>query len=125
MDKPKLLFLDDRSNRIHAALERFSDEFDVTIVPNVKQCLRELSRQDFKEVWLDHDLLGDDFQDPNSPESGMEVIRYIAKTGWPEHKNRPFFYIHSRNVFAATLMKDWLEKMSFRVQCAPFEFEHG
>lgn len=122
MNKPKLLFLDDRSKRIHAALAQFSEKFDVVIVPNVKECLRALAQDDFQVVHLDHDLRGVDFEDPDSPECGMEVVRYLHKTGWPEKKYRPQFIIHSKNIFAAHLMITLLVEMGFRAYYIPFVY---
>lgn len=118
--KPKLLFLDDRTKRIHAALEQFSDKFEVVIVTNVKECLRALAQDDFAWVHLDHDLRGVDFEDPDSPECGMEVVRYLVKTGWPERKNHPIFLVHSRNLFAGHLMVRTLVTAGFHAYYQPF-----
>jgi glycerol-3-phosphate cytidylyltransferase len=107
--KPKLLFMDDNSKRIHAALAQYGDTFDVTIATNVKDCLRLLARQDWAVVSLDHDLGGCDYTDPDSHESGMEVVRYLEKCYWPEGKSRPEFIIHSSNTFAGQLMMRRLE----------------
>lgn len=109
--KRKLLFLDDRTKRIHSALRQFSADYDVTIACNVKECLRELSRENFDIVMLDHDLRGVDFEDPDSPECGMEVVRYLGKTGWPEGKSKPVFKVHSSNLFASHLMVQELRKI--------------
>lgn len=102
--KPKMLFVDDRSKRIHAALKKYGDEFDVTIAPNVPEALRLLSSQSWRIVSLDADLDGNDFVDPASSFSGMEIVRYIKKTKWPKEKPAPSFVIHSSNEFVAELM---------------------
>lgn len=120
--KPKLLFLDDRSKRMHAALERFSNDFNVTLCSNVKECLRLMSREDFQMVSLDHDLNGCDFEDPDSPNVGMEVVRYLEKTGWPEGKEAPMFVVHSSNLFAAHLMVIRLKAMGFDAEWHRFEY---
>lgn len=103
-DKPKMLFVDDRSKRIHAALRKYSAEYEVTIAPNVPEALRLLSGNDWDVVSLDFDLDGNDFGDPDSKTCGMEIIRYIEKTPWPEKKRVPDFVLHSSNLFAAELM---------------------
>ena len=120
--KPKLLFLDDRTKRI-MAVNRAKDysSFDVTIVTNVKECLRHLSRYDWDVVSLDHDLNGDDFQDPDDIASGMEIVRYIKKTSWPVQRKRPTFYVHSSNMFAANLMVEELASMGFNAYWHMFE----
>lgn len=121
--KRKLLFLDDRTKRIHSALRQFSADYDVTIVCNVKECLRELSRENFDIVMLDHDLRGVDFEDPDSPECGMEVVRYFGKTGWPEGKPKPVFKVHSSNLFASHLMVMELRKIGLTAYQERFVYD--
>lgn len=102
--KKKMLFVDDRSKRIHSALRQFSDKYDVTIAPNFQEAMRLLSSRDWDVVSLDHDLNGNDFEDPDSPTCGMAIVRYIEKTGWPKNRKLPDFVIHTSNAFAAHLM---------------------
>lgn len=122
--KPRMLFVDDSTKRIHAALAQYSAAFDVTIATNVPEALRLLSRQDWDIISLDHDLGGCDYIDPNLPTSGMEIIRYIEKTGWPEKKPLPKWRIHSSNVFAAKLMVDRLNANAGpdKVEAVPFVY---
>lgn len=103
LQKAKLLFVDDRTKRIHFALANYS-EFDVTVATNVKETLRLMSRHDWDVISLDHDLTGVDFEDPDTPTCGMEIVRYICKTGWPPSRKKPVFWVHSSNLFAAHLM---------------------
>lgn len=117
----KVLFLDDRTKRIHAAIERYAAD-DLTIVTNVKECLRYMSRNDYHVISLDHDLNGVDFEDPNSSNVGMEVVRYLEKTGWPDIKPRPNFVVHSSNIFAAHLMVIRLKYIGFNVVWKRFEY---
>ena len=120
--KTKMLFLDDRSKRLHSALEKFSDEFEVILVCNVRECLRYLARFDFAVVSLDHDLHGMDFEDPDSEIDGMEIVRYLEKTGWPKNKPKPTFHVHSSNIFAAHLMVTRLLAMGFFAEWKRFEY---
>lgn len=112
-----MLFVDDRSKRIHEALK--SANFDVTIATNVREALRLMSSRDFAVVSLDHDLDGCDFEDPDSPTCGMEIVRYLEKTGWPDIKPRPEIWIHSKNLFAAHLMTKHLQALGFQVRYRP------
>jgi hypothetical protein len=115
--KKKLLFVDDRSKRIHSALRKYSKHYDVTIAPNVPEALRLISSEDWTIVSLDADLNGYDFCDPNSKDSGMEIIRYLDSTLWPEGKPSPTFIIHSSNALVAELMFQYLlEWMTLRGQ---------
>ena len=112
--RPKLLFVDDRTKRIHYALNHLR-AYDVTIATCVPEALREMCKQDFDYVSLDHDLNGHDFQDPDTPTCGMEIVRYIEKTGWPFGKKKPIMRVHSSNLFAAHLMIVRLKKLGFEV----------
>jgi glycerol-3-phosphate cytidylyltransferase len=114
--KPKMLFLDDRTRRIHAALEKYSSVYDVTIVTNVKEALRYLSCENWDYVSMDIDLGGDDFVDLSSPMNATEIVRYLQMTGWPKDKQKPFFIIHSSNLFAANLTATLLEQIGFMVR---------
>ena len=120
--KIKILFLDDRTKRINSAITKFAD-CELTIVTNVSECLRYMASEDFNEIYLDHDLGGLDFVDPEDKNSGMEVIRYLHKTEWPDRKIRPRFIIHSSNVFAAELMRIALDSMYFFVECRPWKYD--
>lgn len=122
---PKMLFVDDRSKRIHWALENYSKEYEVTIATCVPEALRLLCSQPWNVVSLDHDLNGYDFQDPETPTCGMEIVRYIQKCGgWPEQHfgtgynnpilHKPEFWIHSKNIFASHLMIVSLQDMDLK-----------
>jgi hypothetical protein len=123
MIKPRMLFLDDRTKRIMSALEQYKDKYDVTIVTNVKECLRHLCKQGWDILSLDHDLNGDDFQDPDDRNSGMEIARYIMKTGWPSRFNKPEVWVHSSNLFAAELMLSVFLSMGFNPFYHKFEYD--
>jgi len=122
MAKLRMLFVDDRSKRLHGALEKFSNEYDVTLAANVKECLRLLSRYEWDVVSLDHDLNGCDFEDPDFEGAGMEIVRYLEKTGWPENKHKPRFWIHSSNMFAAHLMVIRLNAINLYTEWKRFEY---
>lgn len=118
----RMLFVDDRSKRIHAALEKYK-EYELVLAPNFFEAMRLLSAQEFDIVSLDHDLNGCDFQDPDSPTCGMEIVRYIEKTGWPDGKIKPIFWIHSSNLFAAHLMIMRLKKIGLEAYYRKFSYE--
>jgi hypothetical protein len=123
MTTRKMLFVDDRSKRIHSALRQYSGEYEVTIAANVKEALRLLSRESWDVVSLDHDLTGCDFEDPDTPTCGMEIVRYIEKCGWPVFIPQPVFWIHSSNLFAAHLMSTRLAGMGLSVLHKPFQYD--
>lgn len=123
MDKMKLLFVDDRSKRIHSALRQYSNKFEVTIAPNTKEALRQLSSKQWDVVSLDHDLDGSDYQNPDDHTSGMEIVRYIEQTAWPKTRRAPMFVIHSSNLFAATAMEERLLALGMTVSQAVFVYD--
>ena len=115
----RVLFLDDSMKRINGSIEKYKND-DLTIVTNAPDCLRELSFQDWDIVSLDHDLEGRDFADPDKKNTGMEVIRYISKMGWPSKRKKPIFIIHSSNFFAANLMCKHLKELGEWATHKPF-----
>lgn len=117
----KLLFLDDRTKRLEAA-RKVHVGFAVTIAANVKECLRQMSQNDWDVISLDHDLNGCDFEDPDSSNTGMEVVRYLEKTGWPPNKKKPLFIVHSSNIFAAHLMVTRLRGIGMLAEWHRFEY---
>lgn len=117
-ERKKMLFVDDRWKRIEHALNNFL-EFDVVITPCVPEALRYLWREDWDVVSLDHDLNGHDFQDPDEKTCGMEFVRYILKTGWPQQRGKPQFWIHSSNLGAANLMITELTKAGYEAWYKP------
>jgi CheY-like chemotaxis protein len=119
--KTKILFVDDRWKRIEWALETYKN-WNLFIAPNAKEALRLMSSQNFDVVSLDHDLSGCDFEDPESPTCGMEIVRYIAKTGWPPMRQKPVFWIHSSNLFAAHLMEISLIELGFECYYQPIRY---
>jgi cytidyltransferase-like protein len=121
-DKPRMLFVDDRTRRLHAALEKYSDSYDVTLCANVKECLRLLSGQEWDVVSLDYDLSGDDFEFTDTKNTIMEVVRYIGETGWPQSKKRPRIIIHSSNVFGANLLKNALGAIGLLATLERFDY---
>jgi len=119
---PRMLFLDDRTKRIEAARKKYTQQYDVTFVHNVKECLRYLCREEFDIVSLDHDLDGDDFQDPDEVSSGMEVVRYIEKCG-SHTVDATEFWVHSSNLFAANLMIRRLTDIGLKAYYKRFQYE--
>ena len=125
LKKQRMLFLDDRTKRIESALRQYTDKYELTIVTNVKECLRQLCQKEFDIISLDHDLSGDDFQDPDDKSSGMEIVRYIQKCGGfpPTQLVIPEVWIHSSNLFAANLMINELLKVGIKGYFRKYEYD--
>lgn len=123
MPKNKLLFVDDRSKRIHAALAKYGEKYDVTIAPNVKEALRAISEERYSVISLDNDLNGDDYQSLDDKTSGMEIIRYIVSFGYPHQELPPIFIIHSKNSFAARKMQKTLVDAGYAAGWFTFSYD--
>lgn len=125
MAKQRMLFVDDRTKRIHYAIEELGKLYDVTIAANVPETLRALSREDWDIVSLDFDLNGYDYnraKDEKGTAAG--IIAYIAEFGWPNAIRRtPLFRIHSSNAFAAEGMKRTLENAGLECEIRPIDYE--
>ena len=99
----KILFLDDRSARLHSALEKFGNT--VVLVAYAKECIKKLGQEQWDIVCLDHDLGFDELVDSDGKNTGMEVVRYLCK-----HKpalmnlHKTKFVVHSANPVAAQEM---------------------
>lgn len=119
----RMLFVDDSTRRIHSALKKYADLYDVTICANVPEALRYLSSREWDMVSLDFDLNGQDFQDPDEKTCGMEIVRYLTKTSWPADRHMPKFIIHSSNALGARLMSQGLRKLGFEVWEERYQYE--
>lgn len=120
----KLLFVDDRSKRIHSALRKYGHDCDVRIAPSVKEALRLISQENWDIVSLDHDLNGEDFQNPDEKTCGMEIVRYLISYGWP-YKAQPLFVIHTSNLFAGQVMAQRLTDSGFSVLNSRYSYDES
>jgi len=118
--KKRMLFLDDRTERIEKARELYKDYYDLTIVTNVKECLRYLTLHKWDIVSLDFDLNGGEFQDYSDENTGAEIVRWMINMRWIEHNLHTEIRIHSTNLYAARNMCDDLIHRGVDVTLRPF-----
>jgi len=107
------LFLDDCPNRCKSFRSNFPW---ATIVNDAESCIAELKKQDWDQVFLDHDLGGTTYQDASDKNSGSEVVRWILK-------NKPkvgLFVCHSLNGPARENMVMALRSAGYGVGTIPF-----
>ena len=94
----RVLFLDDRDERIKWGLEKYGRS--LFTVRTADGAIAMLSLGQFDLVSLDHDLNHEVLMDSNRKDSGMEVVRWIVV-----HKPViPRIIIHSANNDAALRM---------------------
>lgn len=104
----RILFLDDNYARGQSFLAQHPD---AVWVEWADECIKLLS-EPWDEVWLDHDLGGLTFVDPNRKDCGMEVVRHIV-ANQPDHLRTTRFIIHSHNDEAAPLMAESLQSAGY------------
>jgi len=136
MSEPKrVLFLDDRSDRIHAALKKYPPpEYDLTLVCTVKECIKMISNEPrWDIISLDHDLGFEEFVDSDRPDCGMEVVRWMEKYCYvlgQEDKWPSLIIIHTSNFVAGQVMVGILRDCNKYIYRAHqilyerFEYEH-
>lgn len=114
------LFLDSSPERAALMYQRLpSPVRDETVwartVKEARHVLRDPNGLQF--VSLEHDL--NDHRHPLSPESGMEIVRFLER-----RDPRPFrsclFVVHSWREDLSSHMRDRLERAGYRVVLRPF-----
>ena len=108
------LILDDSQERLEAFESRFPGTAAATTAADAITALAQPGGTG--ALFLDHDLGGEQDQDPASSESGMEVVRWIVD-------NKPRIkkvYIHSMNLSAASEMQRRLCGAGYNVERIPY-----
>lgn len=122
MSKKRILFLDDRSKRLHSALKRWGDQ--VVLVTTVEETMRFLA-EDWDEIYLDHDLNYEMFVDSNREDCGMEVVRFLVRNSpYMSHLMRGdvLFICHSSNRPAGEKMAVALLNEGYRAKYERWEY---
>jgi hypothetical protein len=110
-----ILFLDDCPTRTDWARRRLSLPTDLfKSVETAAMAIRFLGESPvhFDTVYLDHDLGGETWQDPDDKNTGSEVVRWIVL-------NRPRIgrvFVHSMNTPAGNRMADNLRQAGYDAQ---------
>ncbi len=111
----KILFLDDNLERTKLA-RRGLFKHQTTCVTTARECIGYLEEDNFKVLFLDHDLGDEVYQNSSCSNCGMEVVRWIDK-------NRPdieLIIVHSMNEPAAKLMLETLKSAGYHTCHMPF-----
>lgn len=118
-----IVFLDASPERA-ATLHKRMPERDVAHViwtKNVPEILDLLInyRERLRDVFLEHDLNGLEYQHSGNPESGMEVVRWLEKQN-PKDYEHVKFIVHSWNLPAAIKMVTRLRDSGYTAYQQPF-----
>lgn len=111
-NKPSILFLDDDESRISSFVSKYPN---ATIVRTAEEAIAALV-DPWDNVLLDHDLGGEQYVESDREDTGMGVVRWIAKNK-PSVKS---FFIHSHNPAGATNMESLLLQSGYNVRKTPF-----
>lgn len=124
MGAKRVLFLDDRSKRLHAALKKYAPpEYDLTLVCTVKECIKMLSNEGPWDILsLDHDLNFEEFVNSDREDCGMEVVRWICDFNMPPGKS-PLFIIHTSNRAAGIKMSEMLRTKAGEARYERFTYD--
>ena len=118
----KILFLDDRQERIDVAEERYKDD-DLAIVRTAEEAIEELRKRSWKLVCLDHDLGGEAYVNSKRKDCGMEVVRWMTEYRGPLALIAEKVIIHSSNLNAAMEMYSALNARGYYVFYERFRYE--
>ena len=113
----RILFLDDDHRRAEVFL---AWNPHAIWIQTAEDCIARLE-EPWDEVYLDHDLGGEQYVDVERPDCGMEVVRWLCKESRP-HPNTTRFVIHSHNMAAAMMMVLLMRETGYDAEFLPFGF---
>jgi hypothetical protein len=113
----RVLFLDDDIRRAEIFLKRNPDAI---WIQTAEECVAKLV-ESWDEVYLDHDLGGEQYVDVERSDCGMEVVRWLCKEE-RSHLSATRFIIHSHNLAAAMMMVLLMREMGYNAEFFPFGF---
>jgi hypothetical protein len=109
------LFLDDDPERASEFLAVYPD---AVWVETISACIEGLQTP-WDEVYLDHDLGGEQYVDVARDDCGMAVVRWLALQP-RRHLKSTRFIVHSHNAVAAYVMVLQMKALGFKVEASPF-----
>lgn len=102
----KVLVLEDSPQRVYEFRQRFLEIGWVgTFVDKAQEAIDLLKKKSFDIIFLDHDLGGETYVDPNNKNTGSEVARWLS-----ENPTESVVIIHSLNAPAAHHMQTLCKK---------------
>ena len=102
----KILILEDNTERMVIFREKLEEEHELHFYDQVEDAKKALAALGpFDMIYLDHDLDGRVFVDPEEPNTGYQLARYIA-----EQDIGAEIILHTMNPFGAARMKKVLPR---------------
>lgn len=111
----RILFLDDCPDR----RKKFRREYPMATLTETAEGMIELLKgleEPADIVFLDHDLGGEVYVDPDREDCGMEVVRWVEKNRPPVAK----FVVHTHNDKVNSEMAGRLRAAGYHVEKTPF-----
>ena len=101
----RILFIDDERD------PPFTDMSDIDVARSSAEALKKLSENEYGEIWLDHDLGGND--------TIMPVIDFLAEMAFGGSPLQAGMVIHTANPAGRKSMATTLQRWDYRVRVLP------
>ena len=122
MQKFRVLFLDDMSERHARFSQMYYQLLDIKHVYNYKDCIKALQEEKFHTIYLDHDLCIEDIlvspDDTSKEKTGTDVCNWMVSNLNPNTTAEVI--VHSLNPGGAQRMVSILNEAGFEAICYPF-----
>lgn len=111
-----IYFLDDDSYRTKSFVSNYPSALTAENAEDIINLIQKNIEDNEKIVYLDHDLGGAIYCDPNGKNTGMEVVRWIVQN----KPNIKKIIVHTMNDYAGYLMFSSLYENGYDVERIPF-----
>ncbi len=119
----KVFVLEDHEERCKWFKEQLTgQDIEFTIIKTAKEAKDILSKEKFDRLYLDHDLGGKIFVDPEEEETGTQVVVHIIEN---KLQKDAVIYIHSLNPISFDTMVVPLNKAKYHAVYKPFSILYG
>ena len=100
-----MLVLEDNAERMH-----YFKQYDKKLVhvETADDCIEKIKSDQINELWLDHDLGGEQYASSDRDDTGFGVVRFLVANDYTNSVKK--IYIHSHNKFANSDMNKELKK---------------
>jgi hypothetical protein len=112
----KILILEDNPIRIGKFEALFKNQ-DLRIVQDVESAIVSCLENEYRVMWLDHDLEGKIWEDSNKENTGYQFIKWLVDN---KKAKETLIYIHSMNPIGANRMLNYLKDNGYDGIWIPF-----
>ncbi len=112
----KILILEDNPIRIGKFEALFKNQ-DLRIVQDVESAIVSCLENEYRVMWLDHDLEGKIWEDSDKDNTGYQFIKWLVDN---KKAKETLIYIHSMNPIGANRMLNYLKDNGYDGIWIPF-----